>query len=184
MSAKSSSYRWRRVLGASAVSIAVLLIVSRSYRLWMETSSRAPGFYDHCCRDLEMLETKIFNSLNLPAVVLTAPARWWWDRPLYTGLGWGITTGDVENLIGIGLFWWWIGKQCDQKWRATDILDRIVYHSLAILGVLMVVAGFAILVRKEFLEAPEIFISFLAWGFLLSCYFIHRIGSFRSLPAA
>jgi hypothetical protein len=174
--------RWQWQAAASAVCVAVLLIVSRSYRLWHLVSTRPPGFYDHCCLDLEMWETKAFNAINLPALILAAPVRMLWDRPLYTGVGFGLLTSDIENILAIWVFWWWIGKQFDQGWRPAGAVDRALYDILAFFGILMVVAGVEILITTRGLDsfALNISVSMAIWGILFSGSLFYRIRWLKS----
>src|SRR4051812_7504542 len=97
--------KWRWISATSGLVIAVSLFVLRSYHLWVEISSRDPrGFYDGCCLEFDRWETKVLNTLNIPALILSSPVRAWWDRPLYIGRGFGLFTSDIAYLVFICLF--------------------------------------------------------------------------------
>jgi hypothetical protein len=177
--------RWQWQVAASAVCLTVLLIASRSYRLWHLVNSRSPGgFYDHCCMELEMWETKLLEWVNLPALILSAPVRAW-DHTIYVRRGFGILASDLAYLLATGLFWWWVGKQFDQGWRPAGSVDRAVYYVLAALGILLVVAGSKILVTTRGLDsfALNISVSLICWGIFFSSSFTYRIRWLKAHPA-
>jgi len=138
-----------------------------------------------------MLETQVLNCLNLPALVLSAPIRIWWEYPLYIGKGFGFFTSDVAYLIAIFFFWWWTGKQIDERriWvpvgeprAALSSWMRSLYSVLALLSLAlasmslasMTPLGFSLRLRTSS-DGFEYPIFGALWGVVLSAYFITRV---------
>lgn len=170
-------FKFRRIIPILAVLLAVLLMTSRSFRLWKETERRlaAGGFYDDCCRDLRMWETKVLNSVNLPAVILSSPIRIWWEYPIYSGKGFGIFTSDIAFIIAIYFFWWWIGIQLDsQRPSKMHLRSRLAYGGLAVLALALFLLGIASLMPKygHHIGFP---IASILWGAGIAVYSIEKV---------
>ena len=180
--------KWRWITAVSGLSIALALMVIRSYELWRLVTTRPPGFYDQCCLEFDMWETKLLNSINFPALVLSGPVRVWWDHPLYVRTGFGILASDLAYLCAIGVFWWWVGRQFDQwisgKPQPTpSVAFRAIYYLAAVFGVTIALAGLVSLAIKYVTAPPYLAVlhgpTYLAilcvvWGCALSAYLTYR----------
>jgi hypothetical protein len=184
MQIRTRALTWRWAMAVSGFALAVSLMAFRSYQLWMGAQTRVPGgFYDRCCLDLEMWETKVLNSINLPALILTAPVRIWWEHPIYTGRGFGVMLSDLAYLLVIAVFWWWVGKQLDDFASANtpkrSVAVRLIYYISTLLSMATTIVGFLALAMRR-IPAPFYFgISCVLWGASLSVYLVFRL---RSLP--
>jgi hypothetical protein len=119
-----------------------------------------------------MWETKVLNSLNLPALILSSPVRLWWERPIVIGKGFGVFTGDVAYLVAIFVFWWWIGKQIDD-WSSREALApsvyrkrRLFYGGVVILAIALTVLGVASLLPR-FGKQFQFSVPAIIWGLSL-----------------
>jgi hypothetical protein len=124
-----------------------------------------------------MWETKALNTVNFPAAILSSPVRIWWERPIYSGKGFGIFLSDIAYIIAIYFFWWWVGVQIDdwQQRRSTLVPSR---KSQIFCGGLAFVALSASLI-DVILSWPPRFVNYLPaaaliWGLALTVYFVKQ----------
>ena len=176
--------RWRVRLSVVLLCLTASLFTVRSVRMWNEAESRVSGgFYDDCCRDLRMVETKLINCLNLPAVILVAPIRVLLWKPIYISRGIALFYSDIVLFVAVFAFWWWVGKQLDDRRRAMGLTRSGLwcYASLALLSCALTAVGAATLLTgftrwgSSLNWGPEYAISAIVWGLLLAAYSFFRL---------
>jgi hypothetical protein len=108
--------KWRITLAFGNLLLAVSLFGLAAYRYGKSVGSRSStGFYDSCCQDLRMTENTISYALNAPALLISAPARYWLATPLMSRDTVAIAYGDVCYFVVVFFFWWWVGNQMDRR---------------------------------------------------------------------
>jgi hypothetical protein len=191
--------KWIKTLSISALLITLTLYGSRSYRIWQQIESRVPGGYYHGIFEETMLESKIMLSLNLPALLLSAPVRLPLDNTVifYGHRAFAFAYSDIVYLLTVFFFWWWVGKQFDERAGTSASpgqrppLGRRawwIYLILAIFSVLFAAMGFIAFtplgstlgLAPSSHPGPHPEIASLVWGIVLSWYFISRL---RQNPA-
>ncbi|HXE90792.1 MAG TPA: hypothetical protein VNK82_07515 [Terriglobales bacterium] len=179
--------KWRKSLSISMLVISLFLFASRAYRLSRDTAA-SHDVHGGVFRERGMIETKLIHCVNLPALVLSAPVRLPLSNAaigpetLYIGQGFFFSYGDLTYLIVIFLFWWWVGKQIDERARKPLRGSvRWLYGLFTVLSLALTAIGILSLTPlapRLYLSASpdwEYPIAALLWGTLLSAYFIAEV---------
>ena len=184
--------KWRRLLPILMLLISLGLYGFASYRLWRFTRGGHAG-HGLIYFERSMWETYVLFGLNLPASVACSPVRMpLFNTPIgpfefYVGKGFFFSYGDAVHFTAIYFFWWWAGKQLDERMNTPPGRSaRICYCVLAgmscLLGLLgiLTLSPWATALHLRGGERWQDWIiggAAIVWGSVLGTYFVASIRS-------
>ncbi len=182
-----NSHRWRLVLSASNLFLAMFLL----YLGQREHVSlvRSPGAFYEGLPEYIPIAQKLSYCLNIPSMAATAPLRHSLDGRFVIE-PYHVTYGQIIYYVAVFLFWWWVGSKLDHARLGTDPLwlrSRRVIILVDVIGslfaLLLIYSGITGLLGT-FSGGKGIVISMVLWGVVLLYYFgRHLVWRARPRPS-
>lgn len=172
-------YRWSIILSVSNLLLATLLFLLGQQEF--KSLARSPGAFYEGSVGYTPTAQKVSYCFNVPALVISAPIRHWLMGHIMMG-GFWVTYGDIEYLVTVFLFWWWLGLTIRNNHRpeprtAIKAVERVI---ALLLSLTLLYASITGLFGRSMVP-HSILVSMALWGLGLLCYAsIRRDGKRKS----